>query len=206
MHYPAQAIPLKDGRAAILRSPDPERDAAELVQYLYDMAADTPYVLRTPDEISMTVEKETGFLRWVTESPDDCMILCEVEGHIAGNCHLSLGGYRKISHRGTLAIALRREYWRRGIGTAMLSELIALGRRLGLHQLELDYIEGNERGRALYEKMGFVLVAERPDAYRMKDGSLRRECIMIRRLNDGAARNFPVRPVRMRLICGRCLR
>ena len=71
MHYPAQAITLKDGRAAILRSPDPERDAADLVQYLYDTAADTPFVLRTPEEVSMTVkgrDLKTGLPRDVMVS------------------------------------------------------------------------------------------------------------------------------------------
>ena len=46
---------LKDGRSAILRSPDSKADAADLVQYLYDTAADTPFVLRTPEEIRYTL-------------------------------------------------------------------------------------------------------------------------------------------------------
>ena len=183
MRFDPKEIVLRDGTRALLRSPRRE-DAEALIAYLCAIAEETDFTLAYPDERAMTKEQEERFIQSVFDSPAHLMILCEIDGRIAGNCRLSLGGYRKISHRGTLAIALRHEYWRRGIGTAMLSELIALGRRLGLHQLELDYIEGNERGRALYEKMGFVLVAERPDAYRMKDGSLRRECIMIRRLND----------------------
>ena len=58
MLHPPQIITLRDGRTGLLRSPDPVRDAADLVQYLYDTAADTPFVLRTPVEISYTVEGE----------------------------------------------------------------------------------------------------------------------------------------------------
>ena len=65
----------------------------------------------------------------------------------------------------------------------MFNELIALGKQLGLHQLELEFIEGNERGRALYEKMGFSIVAERPDAIRLNDGRFLKEYIMIRKLD-----------------------
>ena len=68
MYYAPQTITLKDGRSAILRSPDPERDAADLVQYLHDTAADTPFVLRTPDEVTMTVEGEERFLEAVVDS------------------------------------------------------------------------------------------------------------------------------------------
>ena len=80
----------------------------------------------------------------------------------------------KTCHRASLAIALRREYWGRGIGTAMFRELIAAARQRGVTQLELDYIEGNDRGRSLYEKMGFRPWGELPDGIRQSDGSMRR--------------------------------
>ena len=49
--------------------------------------------------------------------------------------------------------------------------MIALARQRGVSQIELDYLEGNERGRRLYEKMGFRSTGEIPDAYRLKDGT-----------------------------------
>ena len=183
MYVEPIAMTLKDGRNAILRSPDPECDAADLVQYLYDTAADTPFVLRTPDEISMTVEKEIGFLRWVTESPDDCMILCEVDGHIAGNCHLSFRTKKKVRHRCDVAIALRKVYWGLGIGTAMFGAMEALARqREGVTHMELEFIEGNSRARGLYEKMGFRIVGMHPDAIRQEDGKLLALYIMQKKL------------------------
>ena len=173
MLFAPKTIPLKDGRTAILRSPDPDRDAAELVQYLYDTAADTPYVLRTPDEITMTVEGEIRFLEAVVDSDYDCMILCEVDGRIAGNCHLSFMGKKKIRHRCSVAIALRKEFWAQGIGTAMFEAMIGIAEaREGVTVMELEYIEGNARARALYEKMGFRLVGIHPDAIRQEDGTL----------------------------------
>jgi len=164
---------LKDGRSAILRSPDPQKDAADLVQYLYDTAADTPFVLRTPEEIRYTVEGEEHFLQNVVESPNDCMILCEVDGHIAGNCHLSFNTRIKTRHSCSVAIALRKAYWGQGIGTAMFAAMEALARqREGVLQMDLEFIEGNTRARALYEKMGFRIVGLHPDAIRQEDGTM----------------------------------
>ena len=45
-----------------------------------------------------------------------------------------------------------------------------------------NYIEGNARGRALYEKMGFTEVARHPDAVRLKDGSMRSLVFMMKKL------------------------
>lgn len=164
---------LKDGRTGVLRSPDPVQDAADLVQYLHDTAADTPFVLRTPEEVSYTVEGEERFLRNVVESPDDCMLVCEVDGHIAGNCHLTFNGRVKTRHLCGVAIALRKAYWGQGIGSAMFREMETLARvREGVTHMELEFIEGNARARGLYEKMGFRIVGMHPNAIRQVDGSM----------------------------------
>ena len=164
---------LKDGRTGILRSPDPAKDAADLVQYLYDTAADTPFVLRTPEEIRYTIEGEERFLQNVVDSPNDCMIICKVDGHIAGNCHLSFFPQIKRRHSCSVAIALRKAYWNNGIGTEMFKAMESLARaREGVIQMELEYIEGNTRARALYEKVGFRIVGMHPDAIRQEDGKL----------------------------------
>lgn len=47
-------------------------------------------------------------------------------------------------------------------------------------QMELDFVEGNSRARHLYEKMGFRIVGIRPNAIRLKDGTLLNEYTMIR--------------------------
>ncbi len=166
-------IRLKDGRSAILRAPDPARDAAELVQYLHDTAADTPFVLRTPDEITMTAEDEESFLRSMAESPDHCFIVCEVEGRIAGNCQLSFNSRVKTRHRAEVAIALRKAYWGNGIGTAMFQAMEGFARqRGGVTVMELEFIEGNVRARGLYEKLGYRIAGWHPDAIRQEDGTL----------------------------------
>ncbi len=73
----------------------------------------------------------------------------------------------------SLAIALRREYWGRGIDTAMFRGLIAAAKARGVTQLELAHIQGNVRGWALYGKMGFRPWGEQPDAIRQSDGTMR---------------------------------
>ena len=176
-------FPLKDGRTGVLRSPDPKADAADLVQYLYDTAADTPFVLRTPEEISYTVEGEERFLQGVVDSPNDCMILCEVDGHIAGNCHLSFNTRVKTRHSCSVAIALRKAYWGNGIGTAMFEAMEGLARaRDGVIQMDLEFIEGNARARGLYEKMGFRIVGLHPDYIRQEDGTMCALYIMQKKL------------------------
>lgn len=182
MLYPSRTITLKDGRTAILRVPDPVKDAAPLAKYLKDTAAESPFVLAYPEERNFTPEKEEAFLRAVLDSPNDLMIVCEADGRIAGNCHLTFHGLQKIAHRASVAVALYKEFWGLGIGTAMFEQMIAAAKEKGIMQLELEYVQGNNRGRALYEKMGFRFTGVIPDAIRLRDGTLLDLHMMMKKL------------------------
>ena len=89
----------------------------------------------------------------------------------------------KDRHRASVAIALLRDYWNLGIGTKMFQELIGIAKeREDVRQIELDFVEGNTRARALYEKMGFRITGVKPDAIRLKDGTFVNEYMMLKRL------------------------
>ncbi len=182
MYFAPKEILLKDGRTAVLCSVRPE-DAEEMVAYLVATAGETEFVMNYPEErAALTVEKEAEMLDRLAQSPDVLMLTCRVEGKLAGNCALHLKNKEKTRHRGSVAIALYQAYWGLGLGTAMLSELIDAARGLGLAQLELDYVEGNVRGRRLYEKLGFVETGRIPDGFRFRDGSSHADVLMVLRL------------------------
>lgn len=182
MLFEEKPIVLKDGTPALLR-PARAEDAAALVDYLIATAGETEFIMAYPDErASMTVEQEERFLQGVIESPCNVFIVCEVNGEIAGNCDIHFNPKRKVRHRGGVAIALYKKYWNLGIGTAMFRLMEDIARNWGLEQLELEYVEGNERGRALYEKMGFQEVARVPNAYHLSDGSSHSEIKMVKHL------------------------
>lgn len=174
---------LKDGRKAVLRNPQ-EKDVPGLLDYLVKSAGESEFILRSPEECGKyTPESELRWVESMNASENAAVLVCEVDGKIAGNCDISRHTQLKARHRANIGIALTKEFWGLGIGTAMFNELIRIAENWdGLLQLELEFIEGNARARALYEKMGFRIVGVRPDAFRMKDGALRNEYIMMRRM------------------------
>lgn len=172
---------LKDGREAVIRCPR-EEDIQGVLDYLYKSAGETEFIIRYPEECTKyTYEGEKELFSYWNESPYELSLVCEVDGKIAGNCNLSFGKGMKTKHIGSVAIALCREYWNLGIGSRMFEEMIRVSsEREGLHHLELEFIEGNSRARALYEKYGFRIAGVRPDAFMFRDGSLHAEYIMIK--------------------------
>ncbi|MBO4338031.1 MAG: GNAT family N-acetyltransferase [Lachnospiraceae bacterium] len=181
MVFKEKEFELKDGRKALFRSPC-DKDAKEMLQFIIKASGETDFLMKFPEEFeTFTLEQEESFLRDSYDNPNGMMITCLIEGRIAGNCQISFRTGKKDRHRASVAIALLQEYWNLGIGTKMFEELfLAAEERGDVRQIELDFIEGNSRARALYEKMGFRITGIIPDAIRMKDGTFVNEYMMVK--------------------------
>lgn len=183
MHYEPVEFKLRDGRTAILKNPE-EQDAQGLIDYLVKSSGETDFVIRYPEECERyTLESEIKLIAEMKESENDAFLTCTVDGKVAGNCHLMMNDRMKMHHRAFVAIALLQEFWNLGIGSFMFSEMLRIAKERGdIEQVELEVVDGNERGIALYKKMGFVEYGRRPNAMHTKDGRSLDEILMMRKL------------------------
>ncbi|HAG57010.1 MAG TPA: N-acetyltransferase [Ruminococcaceae bacterium] len=176
---------MKDGRKALIRSPR-EEDIPGMLDYLFLSAGESEFILRYPEECSKyTYEGEKALFERLNASQEDAMLVCIVDGKVAGSCQISFHQRLKTKHRASVAITLLREFWNQGIGTRMFLEMIRIAEQFGgILQMELEFVEGNDRARHLYEKMGFRIAGVRPNAIRLKNGTLLNEYIMIREMKS----------------------
>ena len=179
-----EPITIKDklGRDVLLRAAKTE-DASDLIKYLKTTSVETPFLIREPDEITITLEKEESFIRDKIDSERELMLLAFVEGKHVGNCSLmSLAPYKRYQHRCEVAIALYKEYWGLGIGKAMLETVLKVAASLGYEQAELEVVAENESAISLYEKLGFKKYGTFPDNMKYPDGSYRDAYWMMKKL------------------------
>ncbi|HXC80572.1 MAG TPA: ribosomal protein S18-alanine N-acetyltransferase [Trebonia sp.] len=64
-----------------------------------------------------------------------------------------------------LTIAVARTYWGRGIGSALLGELLQAARERGCAEVFLEVREDNPRARGLYQRRGFEEIGVRRGYY-----------------------------------------
>jgi len=183
MKVEPKEVTLKDGRKCILRCAT-GADAEGMLNYLRVSGGETEFILRYPDEVDRdyTVEKESEVLEANLMMDDGIMILAEVDGKIAGNCGLhGIGKKRKVSHRAGIGIALMKEYWNLGIGTALMSYVLEISDNILKYEVvDLEVVSENKRAIALYTKMGFKKIGERPMALKLDNGSYYSEDLMCR--------------------------
>jgi len=174
---------LKDGRDALIRSPKDD-DIKGMLDYLYISAGETDFILRYPEECSKyTPEEEKVLFDRVNASDNEAMLVCLIREKVVGNCQISWNNGIKTRHRASVAIAILSEFWNQGIGTRLFQEMMHIAENnTNITQIELEFVEGNSRARALYEKMGFRITGIKPNAIRLKDGTLLNEYSMIREI------------------------
>ena len=177
-------ISVKDklGRTIVLRNARPE-DSADLIKYLKITSAETPYLIREPDEITITEEKEKQFIQDKIDAERELMLVAFDSGKHIGNCSLmSIAPYRRYSHRCEVAIALYKEYCGCGIGKAMLQTVLDVAKSVGYEQAELEVMAHNQEAIAMYEKLGFKKFGTFPDNMKYSDGSYMDAYWMMRRI------------------------
>ena len=178
MLLPEKQTVLKDGTPCLLKTPQPE-DAALFLELMKITAEQTPFMLRYPEEITLTVEEERDFLEQKCAHPQSAFLSAWVDGRLAGNASFyPAGPHLKVLHRAVFGIALQRDYWGLGLGKLLTQTIISAAASVGYEQLELEVAANNTRATRLYEACGFVRYGTRPNAFRYKDGSYADEHLM----------------------------
>ena len=145
----------KIGRSIVLRNAE-EDDAASLIKFMKITTGETPFLIREPDEFSLTIEQEKNFIKEQKDNPRALMLIATVDEKHIGNCSLNgIGQYRRYAHRCEVAIALYQKYCGTGIGKLMLERILTIAKKAGYEQAELEVIATNEYAINLYRKLGF---------------------------------------------------
>lgn len=166
-------IEVKDklGRTIILRNAEIS-DSENLLEYMKITTAETPFLVREPDEIQLTSEQEEAFVKGRIDHERELMLIATMNGAHIGNCSLmSIGNFKRYQHRCEIAIALYQKYWGAGIGTLMLETVLAVAKELGYEQAELEVIRDNVNAIKLYKKLGFDEYGIFPDNMKYVNGT-----------------------------------
>ena len=163
-----ETIVLKDGRTCVLRHGTAADGKGVLDEFILTHAQ-TDYLLTYPDETGMTVRQEAQFLQQKADSPDEIELLAEVGGAVVGVAGISaIGRKDKVKHRADFGVSVDKAYWGLGLGRALTRACIALAKKAGYLQLELEAVADNEKALALYESEGFVEYGRNPMGFRSR--------------------------------------
>jgi len=121
--YIYNEIKLKNGQHLILRKPNTE-DAEKIIEYLNHVGDESDNLLFGKDKFRFNVVQEIEYIKNISNDPNTLMILGVIDSNIVGCASISRSGIERINHNSEVAISVKKDYWRNGIGNAIMGELI----------------------------------------------------------------------------------
>ena len=88
MRFDTLEVKDKTGQTIVLRNAE-ESDAEDLIKYLRITTGETPFLIREPDEVKLTLEQEKHFITSCIDSERELMLIATINGRHIGNCSLS---------------------------------------------------------------------------------------------------------------------
>lgn len=101
------------------------------------------------------LENMVDFVEWNIRT-DAAQFVATAGPVVVGWCDIFPSWAPAIQHRGTLGMAVMRDYRRRGVGTRLLTATLEKARSKGITRVELEVRSDNQAALALYRKFGFL--------------------------------------------------
>lgn len=150
-------VKLEDGTRVILRPLIPQDENA-LIDFFKAMPEEDILYLRDDVKDAQVIKRWCQGLDYEATLP----LIADLEGKIVGDAtlHQEKRGWR--CHIGTVRAVIHPQYRGRGIGRALVEELIQVALDIGLVKLDAEFMAEQTRQIAIFEKMGFVNMAVLP--------------------------------------------
>ncbi|MGL4372578.1 MAG: GNAT family N-acetyltransferase [Turicibacter sp.] len=151
-------LTLKSGEVLVLRF-QTIQDAENIVAYLNAIGGESDNLLFGKGEFRLSIDAVRKIIEDTNQDDHKMKILGTINDEIVSMAQLSCPSHKRIEHNGEFSISVRKAYWNKGVGSAMMSELIAVARTNPMIKtVSLGVKSDNDHAMKLYEKFGFEKV------------------------------------------------
>jgi len=116
--------------------------------------------------------------RWISNIENLIALVAVYDKLIVGYAGINKDTHERRKGLGDLAMYLHQDFQNSGLGTAMLSRLLNLAKKEGLHRIGLHVIADNKIAIHLYEKFGFRREGILKESYFGQDKRYHDELVM----------------------------
>jgi RimJ/RimL family protein N-acetyltransferase len=134
-----------------------EGDAEAFLDLVTRIDAETDFMLLEAGERLTTVGEQCERIKGILSKENQTILVASRTGQLVGYVVAIGGEFRRIRHRAYVVAGVLQAFIGRQIGTRLFTALEIWARRHGIERLELTVRTDNERGTALYKKMGFEI-------------------------------------------------
>ncbi len=132
-----------------------EGDAEAYLGLCRQLDEETHFMMLEPGERTSTIQHQRERIRQTLARENQTILVAEDAGKLVGYISGSGGEYRRNAKTVHIVIGILQSYTGQGIGKRFFQALEEWASQRGMHRLELTVMKHNQRGIALYQRMGF---------------------------------------------------
>ena len=142
-------------------------DAQALVDLRQRVFEETDFMLWSPKEYKVTVQREQEYLERLSTSDNSICLVAYDADAMVGFLNAMGGEAQRQKHSAKIALAVSRSHWGRGVGRVLMQSVQIWARESGLARIELTVHVDNLKALGLYLKMGFEVEGVRRRSLRL---------------------------------------
>jgi L-amino acid N-acyltransferase YncA len=175
----SKAYPLKDGSTVNIRDATP-KDLEDIWRIFRSVIEEKKWI-----PVLFMEEGEFERLSWFShhKSVGNIILVAETGGKIVGHCLIERDDWDAAEHVGNLGIMVTAEQRGKGIGDALITEILIRARKKGFEKVCLSTFNTNLNAIRLYEKHKFQIIGVRKRQFKM-EGEYKDEVLMDLMLNS----------------------
>jgi RimJ/RimL family protein N-acetyltransferase len=164
-------VKLKDGRIVLIREFQIE-DKEKFIEMYESLSAEAVRWGMPP------YSRERLEKGWLSNLQNLISIVAFYNDKIVGHAQIFKFSHPRLKATGDLVVYLHQDFHGVGLGTAMLSKLVELAKKEGLHKIGLTVVADNKLAINLYQRFGFKTEGIKRDAYFGEDEKYHDEIVM----------------------------
>ena len=146
-------------------------DAEEMAKYAKCVFSETEF-LSHGKESNPTKESQEKYISLSIENDRMLILLAKIDNKIVGMGNITQKSANiRFCHRAGLGISVLKDWWGKGIASALMIELIKFAKKTKYEQIELSVVDTNVSAIALYKKFNFIQTGTTRHAMKYSDGS-----------------------------------
>ncbi len=175
----SKKLKLKDGTLITIRRLS-KKDGPALLAFFSAVPIEDRLFLKED------VTKKEVIDRWIKELDYDKVlpIIAEKDSAIIGDATLHFNRYRWQLHMAEIRCVVAKEYQKKGLGTALMRELVSYAEKKGVSKIRANMMDIQESAQRAFRRLGFKVEAELKDFLINSEGKTHNLILMVNDVPD----------------------
>ncbi|TVX78656.1 GNAT family N-acetyltransferase [Peribacillus simplex] len=170
---------MKNNRLAYMIRTGELEDAEAVLDVQNSVISEGEYFIALSEEFNKTPEQQRDWIRRLLENERETIFVAEINGEVIGWIGFQSENRKRMSHKGSFGMMIRKNYRGKGIGKELIKALLEWAEANPfIEKVSLGVFSTNQRAISLYKKMGFVEEGRKIKEFKMSESEYVDDIIM----------------------------